>query len=430
MNRMPSFPRRQFFAQSTGLIASTRLAAVAQESSGRRPTTATGPANPDLISFDRMMTDFLPAHGVPGAALAVSRHGRLVYSRGFGYSDVDTGTPTAPDALFRIASLSKPLTAIAVLRLAQREEVRLDDPILDYLGSMARPEAGSEVDPRWKSITIRQLLRHTGGWDRQQSFDPIGRPTVIAEALGAPLPIRPEHIIHYMMGQPLDFDPGKKYAYSNFGYILLGRLIEAISRQNYEDHVRADVLKPLGIDRMKLGRARIEHRQPGEVTYYDPKKRSGKAVASPPFGEEVPVQYGAANFEAYDSHGGWIASAPDLARFASAFDDPDNCPLLDAAHVRAMWERPEGDAGHEADGQPRATHYGCGWQVRPRGPGPGLNAWHTGLIAGTSALLVRRWDGLCWAVLFNTHEDRHGKALAGLIDPLVHQAAAAVNVWP
>jgi N-acyl-D-amino-acid deacylase len=304
----------------------------------------------------------------------------------------------------------------------------LDDKVLDHLKYRPHLEPGASVDPRWKQVTILQLLRHTGGWDRDKSFDPIGIPLKIAKSLGIKPPVRPEHIVRYMMGQPLDFDPGQRYAYSNLGYLLLGRVIEAVSGRLYEDCVRKEVLAPLGIKMARLGKALAEDRAGGEVCYYDPMKRTGPALVGPHAGEKVPLPYGAENFEAFEAHGGWIASAPDLVRFAAAFDDPSRCPILKAKSLETMWARPEGMAGHTKRGKPRLTYYGCGWDVVPVDAKGHVNTWHSGYIAGSEALLVRRWDGLDWAVLFNA--DGGDKWLALDIDPLVHKAADKVKEWP
>jgi N-acyl-D-amino-acid deacylase len=376
------------------------------------------------------MTAFVEENKVPGAALAVTFKGKLVYARGFGYADVEKKEPVQPAALFRIASVSKPITAVAVLQLIEKEKVKLDDKVISHLQLTPFLARGTKADPRWKQITVRHCLQHTGGWDREKSFDPISRPWDIAKALGIQPPVTPDHIVRYMMGQPLDFDPGARHAYSNIGYLVLGRIIEAISGPTYEGYVKKDVLGPLGIKTAQLGRALLENRAKGEVRYYDAKKRTGPALFPPRLGKQVPVQYGADNQEAYEAHGGWIASAVDLVKFAAAFDDPARCPVLTAKTIDEMWARPDGAAGWEAKGKPKQGFYGCGWNVYPVGTTGKANTWHTGYMAGTEALLVRRWDGRNWAVLFNTHHNPEGKSLAGLIDGPLHEAASKVKVWP
>src|SRR6187455_122741 len=121
-----------------------------------------------LRPFDEPMEAQLKLK-TPGGALAVVKDGRLVYAKGFGLGDVVNKAPVEPTSLFRIASLSKPITAVAVLRLAQEGKLDLDAKAFALLDLKA-PE-GSSVDPRLAVITIRQLLQHTGGWNREKSSD-------------------------------------------------------------------------------------------------------------------------------------------------------------------------------------------------------------------------------------------------------------------
>ncbi len=382
--------RRAFLALT---VASTaEIAAFAQPSASKLPVTGT--ANPDLEPLDKLMTSFVEENKVPGASLAVTRNGRLVYARGFGYADVEQKEPVQPADLFRIASVSKPITAVAVLRLAEKSKLKLDDKVMDLIKLTPLVSLGARPDERWKQITIRHCLQHTGGWDRDKTYDPIGRPWIIAKAHNIRPPVTPTQIVQYMMSQPLDFDPGERHAYSNIGYLVLGRIIEAVTGQEYEAYVKKEVMSPLRVKTAQLGRALIENRVKGEVKYYDAKKRMGPALYPPRLKQQVPLQYGAENLEAFEAHGGWIASAVDLAKFATAFDNPVKSPILRAKTIETMWARPNGAAGAETDGKPKAAFYGCGWTVRPVGNTGKSNDWHTGFIAGTEALLVRRWDGI------------------------------------
>jgi CubicO group peptidase (beta-lactamase class C family) len=419
--------RRRFLTTAAGAIGALPFE-IAYAKGDAVPTT--GRANAALAPFDRLMTSFLAETKAPGASLAVSRHGRVIYARGFGFADIETKEPVQPTALFRIASVSKPITAVAVLQLIERNKLGLDDEVLDRMNLTAAKPSGAKPDPRWGRVTVRHCLQHTGGWDRGKSYDPIGRAAIIAKTLGVGFPVKPEHVVRYMMAQPLDFDPGERYAYSNLGYLVLGRVIEAVTGRPYEQYVRENVFAPLGVRTMKLGRALAEHRDSNEVKYYDVKNRKGPSIYPPHVGKPVPIQYGAQNFEGYEAHGGWIASAADLCRFAAAFDDSTKSRLLRQATVKEMWARPSGAAGYEPDGKPKASYYGLGWLVRPIGNAGKVNAWHSGNIAGTRALLVRRWDGLDWAVLFNTDQSGDGKSLADLIDSRLHDAARQVKTWP
>ena len=94
---------------------------------------------------------------------------------------------------------------------------------------LEEPKKGAKFDRRWREVTIHQLLQHTGGWDRDKSFDPMFHNNQICEELKIPSPALQKDIIRYMVRQPLDFNPGERYAYSNFGYCLLGRVIEKVT---------------------------------------------------------------------------------------------------------------------------------------------------------------------------------------------------------
>src|SRR5439155_23697431 len=149
--------------------------------------------------------------------------------------------------------------------------------------------AGKKADQRMKNITVRHLLQHTGGWDRDKSFDPMFRCRQIADALGTACPPGPREIIHYMLGQPLDFDPGMSWAYSNFGYCVLGRIIEKITGRSYEKYVQEEVLAPAGITRMRIGASLRAQGSQGEAAYYT---RSNSTVRSVFDNAQVPLPYG------------------------------------------------------------------------------------------------------------------------------------------
>ena len=176
----------------------------------------------------------------------------------------------------------------------------------------------------------------------------------VAKALRVPLPIHPKQIIRYTMGKPLDFDPGTAYAYSNFGYCVLGRVIEAVSGKPYHEFVRQKILAPLGIRGMQLGKNLLKDRAAGEVKYYDSRQRTGRAISGPKIGAEVPLPYGVECIETMDANGGWIASAVDLVRFAAALDDPKRCPILSEESLRTMLAPPPGDGGPRTQGAAEA----------------------------------------------------------------------------
>jgi N-acyl-D-amino-acid deacylase len=394
-------------------------AAIAQE----KEIPVTGLGDADLAPFDDMMFKFMADNQVPGAVLAVAKDGKLVYARGFGHADQQLGLPVPPGMRFRIASISKPITAAAILKLIEMGLLKIDDNPFTVL-NIALP---MDSDPRLKKITIKHLLHHTAGWDRAKAFDPMFRPIVIAKEENVMPPAKPMDIIHYMTHQKLQFEPGERYAYSNFGYCILGRVIEKVGGHSYEAFVQKRIFDPIGVKHTQLGHTLTTAKN--ETHYFDEKSRTANAIMGPNFGKPAPLPYGAWYLEAMDSHGGWISSAPDLVRFASAFNQADKCKILKADSIKTMFARPEGLAGQTKEGKAKDVFYGCGWNVRTVGDGK-INTWHMGALDGTATILVRRSDGLTWAVLFNTRGNQKGEYLGSLIDPLVHQAANKVKRWP
>ncbi|MEX0643026.1 MAG: serine hydrolase, partial [Pirellulales bacterium] len=319
----------------------------------------TGEVGPGLEGIDRLMQRYLAKHLVPGASLAITDHGRLIYARGFGYADVGANKPVQPESLFRIASITKPLTAVAIMQLVEAGKLDLDAPVYEILdGYEPYLERGAKLDERQNKITIRHLLQHRGGWDRDVSFDAMFQSVRFARALGAMPPAGHDEIIRCMRGVPLDFEPGERFAYSNYGYCLLGRVIEKLTGQSYDEYVKEHVLAPVGIRKMTIGATRLAKRHPSEVRYYDP--NVARSVFAADLNERVPTPYGAFFLESMDSHGAWIASATDLVRFASALDDAEKCPLLSAKSVQTMFNRPPGLAGFDKEGKPLGSYYCAG----------------------------------------------------------------------
>ncbi|MEM8669009.1 MAG: serine hydrolase [Planctomycetota bacterium] len=378
----------------------------------------------DSTAFDQHMVEFMKEHRVPGVSVAVTDGSKIVFARGYGYADCATSDPVDRDSLFRIASISKPITAVAILQLVERGKLKLNDRVFERLdfGKQIQ-DAGDAFDPRLNDITIEHLLQHRGGWDRGKSFDAMFQSVRFAEQVGEKPPASPSAVIRAMLTQPLDFDPGERYAYSNFGYCLLGRVIELISEQPYEDYVKEQVLAPIGVTSMRLGATRLAGRAPDEVRYYHP--QPSQSVFESDLGESVARPYGAWNLEAMDAHGGWIASASDLARFAAAFDDPENSPLLSADSIRRMHARPDGAAGYDDDGRPKDVYYSLGWMNRVKGNGR-LNHWHTGSLPGTATILIRRHDGKNMVALMNCRVSPSSSHLGRSIDQLLHRATDAL----
>jgi N-acyl-D-amino-acid deacylase len=342
----------------------------------------------------------------------------LVYARGFGWADAKNRVPMQPDSLLRIASVSKPFTSAAFMRLVEQGKLKLDEPILPYLKKFGADDE-KNLDPRWRQITLEQLLRHTAGFDRGKSFDPMFIPQRPKP------PLDQAGIIRYMLGRPLDFDPGTRYTYSNFDYCMLGRVIEAVTGKSYEEAVQELVLQPAGITRMKLGKTRLSDRADGEVIYH---MREGDERYESVFPEVeglVEEPYGQFYLEALDAHGGWIASASDLVRFAMALDGQSSARLLKPESIKKIESLCDPPI---YTGKDKNRFYGLGWVICPQPDGT-KNWYHDGLLAGTRTLLIRSHDGLVMAALFNGQNSDAGNVYADL-DQVLWKAAGEVKNWP
>jgi CubicO group peptidase (beta-lactamase class C family) len=374
----------------------------------------TGNDVPALANFDATLKAFMQQHNISQGAMAVTYKGRLVMAHGYTWA-AEESDAIQPLSLFRIASLSKPFTAVAILKLVQDGKLNLETKIADILDFT--PPAAQSIDPRLGDVTVAHLLYHRGGWGSDPMFSDI----LISQELGVPLPISQANIITYMSGVPLTYVPGTSYAYSNYGYMLLGRIIEAASGQPYQVYVKQNVLEPLGITHMQLGHSLPDQRLPGEVTYYSDFMGLTVFDAS---GAAVPLPYGGWNLENMDSHGGWVANVVDLARFEASFDQPGSHPVLKQDSIDRMFA--------PLSGVPEARYYAMGWFVDDQIGSAGMTTWHGGRLDGTLSLLVRRSDGAGWAVIFNqsdSQSDPGGNSYAD-IDELLHIAAGAVDAWP
>ena len=377
---------------------------------------STGIVVPGMASYDQLATSLMTTYQIPGAAIAIARNGRLVFARGYGYANTSTGELVRPDSLFRIASLTKPITSAAILLLVQRGEISLDQRVFDILKS-EQPLPGQTPDPRLASITVRELLEHQGGWNRDSTFDPMFIPLEIAAAAGTPPPPDTRTIIRFMMGKPLQFDPGTAYNYSNYGYALLGRVIETISGQTYEAFVRGQVLSASGAC-MSLGHSLQSQSLPGEVKYYD---YPGAPLTSSVYGQgQVPWPDGGFYLEAMDSHGGWVASPVDYLRFVLSVDGRDHPQILSSSTISTMVAQPSISVGSP-------YWYGLGWLVRPSNGD--ANWWHTGSLPGSSTIVVRNYNGMVWVAFFNSRPADQATFFNDL-DSGMWTALAGVTSWP
>jgi N-acyl-D-amino-acid deacylase len=351
---------------------------------------------PGFEQTESAFLSFMQANNVPGASLAIAKNGRLVLARGYGFADVDQREPTQPESLLRFGSIGKTITSIAIMKLVEVGKLDLDTSAFALLPDI-RPRSGRLGDARISRITIRNLLTHSGGWDAAISGDPVTAPfsQQIASAMGVAFPPSPTAIISYMLDRRLDFDPGARFAYSNFGFLVLGRVIEKLSGQSYAEFVRLQVLATLGIERMRQGRTPLALRAPGEVHYYDYPGAPLVDSLMPGVSGKVPEPYsGIVAFESADSAGGWIASAIDLVRIFAMLDGWGAPAILTRESVQQM-VTPVFPA-------PSSTGQMVGLGIGVSSVGPDALWAHGGGAFGTASFACRPRHGWAWAVIFNS----------------------------
>lgn len=351
------------------------------------PTTST-PSNFDSATLSRInaiVEKVRSSTGLPAISIAIAKNEKLVFKKAYGMADKSTNTPATTSSRFRIASVSKPITAIAIMKLVEANKLSLDAKVFGQ-GGILGDAYGTRRPYRTHvtSITIRHLLHHTsGGWSNNGNDPMFSNPQMSATQL----------ITHVIDNVPLSYAPGVRYAYSNFGYSILGRIIEKVSGQSYETFVKNAVLAPSGISEMSIGGDTRSQRQPNEVVYYDTSTEA-------PYSMKV---------RRMDAHGGWLASAEDLVKFGVRVDQYGSVPdLLSSASLKKV-----------TTGSSANSNYGLGFAVNTA-----YNYWHNGSIPGTSSILVRTSSGLVWAAVANT---RNGNID---LDGMMWNIVNTVSTWP
>jgi CubicO group peptidase (beta-lactamase class C family) len=364
------------------------------------------------LPIDSVFNDFISRRQIKGASVAISKNGKLIYAKGFGFAVEEDSIHTEPKNLFRIASVSKLITAITVMKLYEEGRIDLDDNVFGKNGILNDSVFLHFQDNRVKDITVRDLLRHTGGWNGKRS-DPIFNSLYIARKMNVPPPASLDDIIQYQLGEKLHYTPGTKYSYSNFGYAVLGKIIERKTGMTYEDYVQFAILHPIGIYDMHIGRSFYNEKYPNEVKYYE-LGTTNRCYAYDGSGKLVPVTYGGNNIELLGAAGGWVASAPELLKLVMSVDGFDSkTDILSDETIEMM--------------TPSKRHRGnaIGW----RGTDGYGTWWRTGTLAGTSALIMRHKNEIDWVVLLNT-STRNRSKIHNEISRTMFRALRNVQEWP
>jgi len=388
------FVSRRKLLQSSLLYAAGMVRA---SSPALAQAQAAAPTPDERKRMGTLAADFMSAYDVPGLSVAIAVKGKPAYVEAFGVADRETGEALTPQHLFRIASISKPITSVGIFTLIEAGKLKLGDYVFgpesilggEYLTpptlqSLMNADASRSF---LQQVTIEHLLTHTTGDWGNQSHDPMFTNKEMNH----------RQLINWTLEhRPLTTPPGQSFAYSNFGYCLLGRVIEKLSGQPYEQYIKENVLKRCGITDMQIAGNTLQDRVANEVKYYG-------QVGGDPYGMNVARM---------DSHGGWIATPTDLTTFFVHIDGfKDTEQLLTDDTLRTMTA--------PTTANPR---YAKGLFVNSLN-----NWWHSGLLDGTTTISVRTNSNFCWSAFTNTRS-RVGD-MSHDLDQLVWQMVLSVAEW-
>jgi serine beta-lactamase-like protein LACTB len=305
--------------RATSLLVVLALMAV----SAQAQQTASLPAD-KLDKIEKAISAQMSRLGIPGLSVAVVVDHKLRWSSGYGLADVENYVPAKAATAYRLGSISKPITAAAVMQLVERGKLDLDAPIQKYCPAFPAKQ--------WP-VTARQLLGHLAGvrhYKNDAEYGSTRHYSGVVEGL------------EMFKDDPLLFEPGTKYSYTTHGFAVLGCAVEGASGMSFEDYERENVFKPAGMDRIRVDNVTdiIPNRAQGyQKTQTGELRNSGLADTS----YKIPG-------------GGFISTVEDLAKFAIAMQTG---VLVKKDTLDQMWTSQKTRDG-------KATGYGMGWGVHER----------------------------------------------------------------
>lgn len=340
----------------------------------------------ELHAMDSIMRRYLKRWEINGAQLAISRHDSLLYARGFGFSDISRQQPMEPSQIMRMASVSKLVTAVGIMKLRDMGKVRLTDKVFGPQGILNDTFYVNSIrDKRYFDITVEQLLRHKAGFTNYAG-DPIFSTRYIMQQNHLTTPPDHRNLLRIVLRRHLGYTPGSMQRYCNIGYTLLSLIIEKRTGMSYEKFMQRYVLEPAGCFDFHIAGNYLKDRRPNETVYYM-HSSSEPAQEFNNSGRLVERCYGENDITTALGAGAWTASAAELCRLVAAIDgDPTMPDVISPEAVRLMTqEMPD----HQ---------FSLGWNYTPNG-----RPWiRTGSLVGTSAIVLRYPDGECWVFITNT----------------------------
>jgi D-alanyl-D-alanine carboxypeptidase len=323
----------------------------------------------DITTVNNKVTAFMSTYNIPGASLAVTKNGKLVYIKGFGKANTTTGELVTPAHRFRLASVSKTFTGVAILKLVQDGKLNLDAKVFGTGGILGTDYGTPPYNANLSNITVRHLLQNvSGSWGAATGGDVIDQnPTYTYK----------QFFDWVINTRPNPNAPGTVYDYSNVNFVLAGRIIEKVSGKTYINYIKEDIMTPIGGTQTEMSGKTEAEKKAKEVTYYGQ-------------GADANYVYNIA-FPRRDADGGIMTTATDLIRLVNAIDGSATRPdILNAANLTLLTT-------------PSAVFpgYACGigiWGAE--------NVWFNyGSLPGTRTAFMRNANGVCVVLLLNSRMD-------------------------
>lgn len=340
---------------------------------------------PALSKMDREIERFIGRWNIKGLSLAVTRNDSLLYAKGYGWADKEKGEEMTPTKIMRLASASKLVTAIAIMRLVEEGKLKLDSKVFGQDGILNDTAYSNAIkDPRLFDITVDNLLQHKGGFG-MGAGDPMFNTKDIISSKHLDAPPTNEELTQIVLGRKIAFTPGQGFRYSNFGYMLLSLVIERVTGKSYWDFVTEEVLHPAGCYGFRPATNYYAERNENEVRYYGPDTVQVEEYNGS--GRMVERVYGGSNVNGLLGAGGWCASASDLARLVAATDKyPHVSNIISNESIDSL-------TAYAKEGK-----ISRGWsEIDEQGK------WRrTGTLSSTHTLIERFPNGECWVMITNS----------------------------
>lgn len=338
----------------------------------------------ELAGLDRKMKNYLRKWFIKGGSLAIMRNDSLVYAKGYGWAEEEKGIPMEPGHIMRMASVSKLITAVGVMVLQDKGMLSIKDTVFGPSGILQGTQLDSLIkDKNCHKITVEHLLRHQAGFYR----DPLFSSRDIMHLMQLDHAPEADDYFRFVLPKKLRFQPGEWQRYSNFGYLLLSRIIEEVSGKSYEDFIKEDVLRPAGVYDMHIAGIYYDDKRENEVRYYT-HEGDGKFIEEyNNSGRIVERCYGGNNIPMLSGAGAWCGSPAELARLVASIDGRNEVPDIISK-----------EAVEQMTGYYDKDTFSLGWNDTH--PAKGWS--RTGTLSGTTALVKYFPDGECWILITNS----------------------------